>query len=803
MTSRFFDILIELGLIFLIIFAPLAFGSVHPWAYTIMELTAFTLVLLWFFKTRSNAPTPQPANPPTPSPINVSTSQRINFIKTPLNLPMVVLLVIILFQLIPFPPAVIKFLSPNTYELYKQTLPDYESDPTLHVGQGGLVKRYRSGYRLVTLGSWTLDLGHPSDYRTLSIYPHETKTELLKYLAYMAVFFIIVNTVQTRRQVNRLLWVMVLTGAFVAIYGVLQYITGETTIWGETRRIHTQAVNGTYINRNHFAGLMEMCIAAALGLTLALATQYEWARDRIDPLKRVILDIFDTPEIQKQIMLVFLMLVIGLSLFFSFSRGGILSLLFSLILLGGILSLRKSWTYALYFLALPITLFLVMIWVGIDPLADRFGEISEPLEDGRWQVNSATLSLIRDYSLFGAGLGNYKYLFARYQPTQFATVFVDHAHNDYLETSADNGLIAFSVIIIGLLSLLWVVLRNVGREENDYGRGIVLGLVTGIIAIATHSLFDFNLQIPANALYFTFLLSLAYVSAHLAEGRRGWQGMKMRLLTLRSWMIRGVVRLIVVGLYLFLVFLSMQHYLAERSFQGYLVLIKEAREQPRKGDKLFTEGLSALKRAIALNPANAKYPYELATLLETRLRTSKIESLPLHVRFPSSDQPISLETVTHLYQRAIDLNPVEANYHISTGWYELLKPVYEARTQEVVYSPQVSKAFEAALWLKPNFAYVNDQVGRYWLFVWKRFRLNVEQKVVETFKKALGDDPYPGDVVTILESVWNYGERYEFLQKIVPETPRARSILAQFLQSKGFIKEAEYELKKISAAVSQ
>jgi len=54
------DTIIEYGLIFLIIFTPLAFGSVHIWAYTIVEVVVLLLLLTFLFS-HLTAPTSRPS----------------------------------------------------------------------------------------------------------------------------------------------------------------------------------------------------------------------------------------------------------------------------------------------------------------------------------------------------------------------------------------------------------------------------------------------------------------------------------------------------------------------------------------------------------------------------------------------------------------------------------------------------------------------------------------------------------------------------------------------------------------------
>src|SRR5712691_4923235 len=92
------------GILFLILFTPLAFGAVHPWAFSLMEVVVFLLVILWMGKLLFS-PDPYTLLPP-------------RF----LALPLMLFISFVFFQLLPLPPSLLHFVSPTTYELYSRSL---------------------------------------------------------------------------------------------------------------------------------------------------------------------------------------------------------------------------------------------------------------------------------------------------------------------------------------------------------------------------------------------------------------------------------------------------------------------------------------------------------------------------------------------------------------------------------------------------------------------------------------------------------------------------------------------------------
>lgn len=162
------------------------------------------------------------------------------------------------------------------------------------------------------------------------------------------------------------------------------------------------------------------------------------------------------------------------------------------------------------FLSLPV------IYLEYPQVFGRFLFIPQEMETGRSAVYAATLALWRDFPLLGAGLGNFQEVFPRYQPPTAGQNFYDYAHNDYLQLLVETG-------AIGFLLLGWCitgVLRRAARSWSTVTgepRLWLAGVLTGIVAILLHSLVDFSLHIPANALLFVTLLAL---SVRLGQERR-------------------------------------------------------------------------------------------------------------------------------------------------------------------------------------------------------------------------------------------------------------------------------------------
>lgn len=251
---------------------------------------------------------------------------------------------------------------------------------------------------------------------------------------------------------------------------------------------------GTYINRNHFAGFLELGLLMAVGLAAATRGRSE---------RRVML--------RRGLGIVTTGLILT-GIIHSLSRMGFVAALAGLAVFAGALLSRRlrprgvelaerrahrKWVAAVVITAMVGVFF---IYLPPDQLVARFAALAATEEvnaDMRLQIWRETTGLIRSYAVTGCGLGGYETAFLRHK-TVAPLNTVDYAHNDYLQGLAELGLIGFGV---WAMAAVWVM-RRAWRWPA------VAGALT---AIALHSLVDFNLYIPVNAMAVAWVAGLGAV----------------------------------------------------------------------------------------------------------------------------------------------------------------------------------------------------------------------------------------------------------------------------------------------------
>jgi len=351
--------------------------------------------------------------------------------------------------------------------------------------------------------------------RPLSLIPHATEQALLRLIPPVAVFLSAV-TLPTE-QLRRLALLLLAMAAAQALLGLLQVGDGADSALRLGNRFMGDSAVGTYVNRNHLAGLLIMTLPIALGLLAAAVGRPTRDLDTMSFRQR--LARLGGLRYHRLVIHAALALVILVGLVFTRSRAGIGLGMLGILLSAGLFARRLGGRNVYGLLGTVLALGLAAaLEIGLAPVLERFSA-SDPLEDERWEINTATLRAIGEFFPLGSGMGTYPEMFRRFQP-QTITGFINRAHNDFLEWLSGGGL----PMAVALLLLLWEYCRRWPRVLADTTWSsfhfIQVGAGLGLLLIGLHSLVDFNLHIPANAVYFALLAALFWHPHQPAPRRR-------------------------------------------------------------------------------------------------------------------------------------------------------------------------------------------------------------------------------------------------------------------------------------------
>ena len=367
---------------------------------------------------------------------------------------------------------------------------------------------------VVQLFDRTRDQFSGTSFAPISLAPYETISQLFILLTYLAAFYLTLIICQHRNGSRHLVYALLALGTFEAFYGLFQYLTGWQQIFTHVKTQEFEAATGTYINPNHYAGLLEMILP--FGLALAYYRVDEISRSQPCTRNRV-RDFFSSEGAHKLLFWLSSAIILFVALVFSGSRMGIISAIASTLLIFALLATcgsRRISAAVLVILFLAAGVWMV-VWIGPQPVMARFGTLGQEYAatgQNRWSIWQDTLQLVRQRPWLGTGLGTFLFAYPSVQ-NAFPANLVSHAHNDYLEFASELGLPS-ALLLFG--SVFYVMLKSVRGfqvSEDPFHRAVQLGSFGGLAAILLHSLADFNLHIPANGLLFAVVLGLAYASS--------------------------------------------------------------------------------------------------------------------------------------------------------------------------------------------------------------------------------------------------------------------------------------------------
>lgn len=342
----------------------------------------------------------------------------------------------------------------------------------------------------------------------ISIAPGATVDAWLLTGGYCALYFLVASAcIDNRGRLLAVLGTLVVAGLFQAVYGSLMVLSGIE--WGflGDKQYYREVATGTFVNRNHLAGYLELTAAAAVGLILAdIGTPRPWRG-----LRRYLLDLIAllfSAKVRARLALA--IMVIGLVL--TRSRMGNIAFFGALSACGMVFVLFRYRRYALRALALfasivAVDILIVSNWYGLNRVLERI-EATEIGAEPRAVFLNHVPPTIDAYRVAGSGLGTFEYAFAPYRTERMGEHF-DHAHNDYIEFMIETGAIGIGLLGVFVLTHAVHAVLLIARRRRRLAAATGFAALMGMGAIAIHSIADFNLQIPANAATLLALMALA------------------------------------------------------------------------------------------------------------------------------------------------------------------------------------------------------------------------------------------------------------------------------------------------------
>ncbi len=338
---------------------------------------------------------------------------------------------------------------------------------------------------------------------TISLYPDPTRKSLIYLLAIFSLYVVVRNNVASIGALRRLSIAVLLNGAALSFFGLIQFFGNAepgTIYW-------TYPSSGTpfgpFVNRNHFAFYINLCIGLSLGLLLVRSQRSGMHEVTIDlpmttRLSGTLRDLLHDPGALWISGGLALMLS---SVVFCLSRGGFLALIGAATLCAMLIMMRGTgnWRIGATLLSVGAAMAL-LIWFGLERVEARLATLwtGAAVADGRVFLLTHAWPLIKEFPVLGTGYGTFQFVEPIYLHTaaDVGSIY-EHAHNDYLESLIEGGAVGLMLRLLAIGLVFRFAYRAFRVHAGTAAAALGLGLLFAFTSIVIHSFFEFGLYVPA------------------------------------------------------------------------------------------------------------------------------------------------------------------------------------------------------------------------------------------------------------------------------------------------------------------
>lgn len=338
---------------------------------------------------------------------------------------------------------------------------------------------------------------------SISLNPYASENALMRLLSYAGIFWLSLQYCRSRERARQVFYLLTVVGLVYAVYGLIIYFGDFKMIFWYDKWGRRNDLASVFVNRNSYATYAGLTLLCAIGLLIK--TVYPGAE----------LGFGNRQKIRKMIenltgrawILIIAIVLIATALLLTHSRGGFLSAGVGVFVL--LLAIGVTPTFKQRYAMAVAMLIVISIW-SIFLLS---GEVTESrlkrtsmATEMRPKIFSLTLNAVSDSPWLGTGYGTFEETFRMYR-NESIHLYVAEAHNTYFENALELGLPAALALYLAIGGLAVICLNGVLQRRRDAVYACI-GLASTAL-VATHSMMDFSLEIPAVAATYSMIMGSA------------------------------------------------------------------------------------------------------------------------------------------------------------------------------------------------------------------------------------------------------------------------------------------------------
>lgn len=319
-----------------------------------------------------------------------------------------------------------------------------------------------------------------------SISLEESRNIALLMGAFILSYFVVINTIENKKQFKFILYLFIIATVLTAVYGLYQYKYGDlySQAWLDTDMFEDikMRVYSTFENPNVYGEYLILAIPIIISL------------------------MWEEKGIAKKLMLLAALGITMLAMVLTFSRGCWLGAMFAIALLAVMID-RK-------FIILGILALMAMPFVLPETIINRFmsiGNMGDSSTSYRVYIWLGTLAMLKDYWFSGIGMGitSFNTVYPIYS---YNNVTTPHSHNLFLQIVVEYGIVGLIIFAGVMYNFYKETIISVFKNKNV----VTMGFISGVSGFMIESLFDHTWYNYRVVLIFWIVIALGILSTRFS-----------------------------------------------------------------------------------------------------------------------------------------------------------------------------------------------------------------------------------------------------------------------------------------------
>ena len=329
---------------------------------------------------------------------------------------------------------------------------------------------------------------------------------LFTIILFAGLYILASDVVRERKQIRKIMVSLIFVSGFISIYSIVQYFGVDLL---NLKVVRSGSISGPFENRNVLASFLVFTMPVSAGF------------------------LFEKISKKLKIMIGLVGIITLIALIYTRTRGAWVGFMGAMAFFavaklraeGGMKKIFKS----LFSKKSLLIIFLMVIFLGLlirydynkkrHSFTKKFlsiANLKNPATRHRFVMWRTGIDIIKEHPLLGTGMGTFKKVHPKYQGKYLRTKkygrfkgLSKFIHNDYLEITANTGILGLGTFLWLIVTLYWTGLKRLKQiNQSKYSPNLLIIILSSLTAVLIHSFFHYSFYLPATSMLFWLWLGL-------------------------------------------------------------------------------------------------------------------------------------------------------------------------------------------------------------------------------------------------------------------------------------------------------